>query len=444
MAVLRSASVLAVFLTMSLLWSLWVSPSVADWAGLVRGVDWNNWVSWSRAVGILVVCVLIGSAGVMLMSHGFLRELVTATPTRWGIVTSVVVLLLLTGFSIPSVPQYADRTDVLGTLRQPQLRSADEAAHTMGYYEELTLTRDITSPVWSMDQRRPPGWNSLGPGGSIRVPGLLRRELSPNLEIVHRGASFRTNRWGMRDRDYALEKDSITFRVAILGSSYEMGAGVNQEEVFENLVENELNRHVQAKSPRVELLNFAMGGYKFLEMVPLLEGKALRFNPDAVYLFMHPGGTPIRMASELADAYKEVDDLGYDFLVNLFDSLDIARTQPSSFMLKSLEPSAFKVAAWLYQTIAADCREAGCRPVWIYVPNVKSGPMTTDLKEHARLATAAGFDVINLDGLYNGVPREDLQVAPWDDHPNALGHRMLADALLKEVLELHPELQGYR
>ena len=46
-----------------------------------------------------------------------------------------------------------------------------------------------------------------------------------------------------------------------------------------------------------------------------------------------------------------------------------------------------------------------------------------------RLAREAGFVTVDLTDVYGDESPDLLRVAPWDMHPNALGHRMIADGI---------------
>ena len=48
------------------------------------------------------------------------------------------------------------------------------------------------------------------------------------------------------------------------------------------------------------------------------------------------------------------------------------------------------------------------------------------------MAKQAGFIAISLDDIYQGHQVRELLIVPWDGHPNALGHRLIADRLYKE------------
>jgi hypothetical protein len=40
--------------------------------------------------------------------------------------------------------------------------------------------------------------------------------------------------------------------------------------------------------------------------------------------------------------------------------------------------------------------------------------------------------MIDLTDVYNGYSKRDLQLAAWDQHPNPLGHELIAARLYKE------------
>jgi lysophospholipase L1-like esterase len=41
--------------------------------------------------------------------------------------------------------------------------------------------------------------------------------------------------------------------------------------------------------------------------------------------------------------------------------------------------------------------------------------------------------IINLDGVYDAYPVDAIRLAEWDEHPNALGHRLIAERLYQEI-----------
>ena len=50
-------------------------------------------------------------------------------------------------------------------------------------------------------------------------------------------------------------------------------------------------------------------------------------------------------------------------------------------------------------------------------------------------AREAGFETISLEGVFNHLDVERIYLRPWDQHPNAIGHAHIADALTEALLE---------
>ena len=90
----------------------------------------------------------------------------------------------------------------------------------------------------------------------------------------------RTNRWGMRDRDYELTPPPGVYRIALLGPSTAMAAGVEAEQSFEALLEARLNREAaRGRRGPFEILNFGVPGYSPLQMLYQLDRKVFGVRP---------------------------------------------------------------------------------------------------------------------------------------------------------------------
>jgi lysophospholipase L1-like esterase len=63
------------------------------------------------------------------------------------------------------------------------------------------------------------------------------------------------------------------------------------------------------------------------------------------------------------------------------------------------------------------------------VTDVRSG----DISDHLRMAKEAGFLIVNPSDLYENKDVASLRISDWDLHPNAAGHRLIADRLYKEL-----------
>jgi len=123
---------------------------------------------------------------------------------------------------------------------------------------------------------------------SILIPNpadLIIFELKPGLNIKFQSVPLRTNSFGLRGPEVEVRKPAGVYRIALLGDSFAFGWGVEEHNSFARVVERELNRML-AGSKRVELMNFAVPGYSTFQEVALFEEKGLKFDPDAVLVYV--------------------------------------------------------------------------------------------------------------------------------------------------------------
>jgi len=100
---------------------------------------------------------------------------------------------------------------------------------------------------------------------------------------------------------------------------------------------------------------------------------------------------------------------------------------------RRLEPFAGRILEHVYRTIASRCREQRIAAVWVFLPQVRPGTWQEETPEAERLARAAGFKTLNLQDVYSGHPVEAVRLAEWDEHPNRMGHRLVAERLYAEL-----------
>lgn len=129
------------------------------------------------------------------------------------------------------------------------------------------------------------GYLFIKPLSPASVPDqVVHHRMVPSIRSKLQRAEFQTlistNRFGMRGRDLAQQKAPGTYRILMLGDSFTMGKGVEDNETFSVLLEHRLNK----RGRRVEVLNGGVVSYS-----PALSYLALRENlakldPDLVVL----------------------------------------------------------------------------------------------------------------------------------------------------------------
>lgn len=266
----------------------------------------------------------------------------------------------------------------------------------------------------------------------------MEYELLPSSQFWCKGVKAYTNRWGMRDQEYTLAKPMGTIRIAILGASHEIGTGVEQDAVFESILERKLNDSamVGRKAARYEILNFSVPGYTALQRLMILD-KVLRFSPDVVLDFVHYSDGR-RISRELLEAFGKGTEPPYPYLRELLNQARIAPSTVVTTALRRFRIHERELLHWVYGQIAERCRAAGARAVPVLLPNPDAPP---DAKQAAPLQvlSEAGRAFIDLTGVYDGYERTSLWIAPFDRHPNAIAHRLIADQIYAEIRR-RPEL----
>jgi hypothetical protein len=332
---------------------------------------------------------------------------------------------------------------VVFTLQQPGLNQEDAARLQRGYYEDLMGITRFNSQLWEIYVRRPPQarWPAVWhtPAGRER-DDFLRHDLRPSARISYLGKVFTTNRWGMRDRDYDREKPPGTLRLALMGASVEMGWGVADDEVFSAVTESRLNREPVPGLPttRYELLNFSVAAYQPPQQLMILD-RVLEFAPDVLIVAAHAidateaaNHIAARLASGIAPPFPFLQQVVREVGA---DSLD------RNEAYRALLTRSDEIVAWVYQEIAEQCRRRGIVPMLLWVPTPERA-IPADPEPLARLARAAGFHVVDLSDAYKGQDLATLLIRSFDQHPNARGHRLLADQLYEALVAALPRWIG--
>jgi lysophospholipase L1-like esterase len=360
-------------------------------------------------------------------------------PGPW--VPLAVCLLLASLYAVASPAVYSRLTgqarNVVGTLRAPRLSQREAERLRRGYYEDLTAAHDLNSQLADLLTRRPDDQPMLQQTEAARLTSdFYGMELVPSTRIFFRGELYTVNRWGMRDRDYPLERPRGVHRIAVLGSSQTNGWGVGQEEDFESLVEARLNRE-SGETAAYELLNFSVPGYSTLPQVLVLQEKAFRFGPQAVLLIAHPRDLQVAVL-DLATKVRQGVPIPFSDLQGIVRQAGVTPEMTETEIQRRLRPYGEEIMAWAYRGLVHACRERNVLSAWVLLPMQpgKRDWSDEDVERLFRLARDAGFQAREKRDVYAGLDPQSLWVAEWDRHPNRRGHQLLAEALYPILFDL--------
>lgn len=427
------------FTVITLLWSLWNCESVAQWVSLWHYADWST-LGWSAVVLAIVGGLAIpfgGDAGAPAPLTSKPRRGVTAPSARaafWQsafVQAPIVALLAFAGvrpFLAPHLPEAAQV--VIKSLAWTRPNDADGEREVLGYYDNAIEASNFNRALGGEAGGPPAGWQRQieDTSAARRTGAFPLTELVPSRSTVINGKTITTNSFGLRDREYTLDKPPNTVRIALIGSSGEMGWGVDDGETYETITEERLNRELSPQTGQhYEILNFSMNGWSAIEQPTVLRERVARFRPDVVVYGAHSGDRFFVM-TRLGDAYRQGVTPPESALAQLASDvgLDAATTSPQ--VLRKLTPRADELLAFGYRRMVEEAKQIDARPIWLWVPLPKGGQV--DVTESAKMqamASEAGFATLSLADAYRGGDPELLVVAPWDGHPSAAGHRMLGD-----------------
>lgn len=425
-----AARTLGTLLAIVTFWAVW---SVGSWPELVLMVGWLLKPGPLDLLWIFGTLFAVGLAAIVYHRLGqddtrkepLVRVAGLRVPVHALRTGALSALLILAVYGQLYFYYPAPVTQALDTLRNPlRLSGADAQAMDRGYYEDLTDVARFNPELAALYRNKPPDWDRCF--AIHRTGGFPTHELLPSRDIAFKGARMTTNSHGMRDREYTLTKPEGTYRIAITGASHTMGTGTEDLESFENVAEDRLNAE---DGGGWELLNFAVGGYGPLVRLYDLQHRILDFEPDA---FVTVGINDLHWAAkELVLATIDGLDLPWPEARAIADEADIGVGLDELTANSRMRPYREQLLRWIYREMVRTCREHGIVPIAAFIaqPRNEADDTRAQIQRQVDLAREEGMAVIDLLDVYEGVDLAELRLAPWDGHPNAQGHAMLADGL---------------
>jgi len=432
----------AMFSLMAMLWAFWTSPTVRDFANLLRGARFGG-----RDVALLLaVWSGVGLVAALLYRRAQGAAGQSPAPPRWAPYATAGLLALVPVSDLPVVQPYVPERarPVLAGARDVQLNKRDQEQLQRGYYEKIVGVNRFNNELWRVYSLRPTDWVRLDSTGAVRRTDDDRlEELVPGWSEMFHGARLTINSAGLRDREYALAKAPGTFRIAVLGQSYVLGEGVNDHETFENVMEDRLNAEDAARLgyQKIEVLNFGGPAYSAMQQrADLAVGRVGKWQPDLVIAVGH------------FREFAQIDDYFMSYLRQRprdqippgvwrwIDAAGLDTSMSTEQAERRMQRLAEPILRETYADLAARIRALGATAVFAYIPTptVKGDPER--VRRYLATTDSAAFDVrLDLRDVYAGLNEERLRLTAWDHHPNDAGHRRIAWRLLYELRQ-HPEL----
>ncbi len=431
----RAFRTVGFFLLMSTLWALWDSQSIGDFISLWAVATRFDGETLLR-IGLLLAAALAITGWPWTVQTLQKEEGQQPLWRRQDVQTVFVCTGLLaiaqpgvTNLVAPSVTEFAQ------SLRQTRLNARDAASQHRGYYEQLNVAAGNLGggELQAVNEERPADWVPLTETAVYREleASFLGGELVPGSSTEFKGETLSVNPAGLRDRDYAVQKPAETYRIAVMGPSDVMGAGVADSQTFENLLEDRLNRE-RVGGRRYESINFGVVSFSILQQMQLLEERALRYDPDMVIISYHAISEARFAFQYLANRVRFGQPVPHPELREIAERAGVKQgmEQPDAF--RRLKPYGDELVRWSLDRVAGMAKARGIQLV-LFIRDMP-GEISDSTPPVLAYADSLGYAVADTRDAFAGRDPNTLLLAAWDKHPNALGHRLTAERLYEELV----------
>jgi lysophospholipase L1-like esterase len=316
----------------------------------------------------------------------------------------------------------------------------------------LVVAEGVARLVWS-----PPslGVRPTPQGGELPVLESVRELARPNMRGVYKGVLYETNRWGFRGPDVPRRKPPGSFRIVVVGDSIAMGQGV----AYENTYVARLGRALAQRWPerRIETLGLGLAGLHAFGVLERLKQVGLPLEPDlVVYGFTlndiqgrayrkFPGDYQTQRAIRFALSNRSPLYLWRLLEPRLLSLRELVAPPLGSYVYTLNQNYFHNPAAWRDLETALDDFATGsealgiCTQVLIHTKLYYLHFLHPFRRHYEAVATAArerGLTATITFPWFRGHDAPSLWVSTIDTHPNAEGHRLLAEALGAALAEL--------
>jgi alginate O-acetyltransferase complex protein AlgI len=450
-AALLSLRTIGMFTFMTFFWTFWTSTTISEWIGIVARL----FAVTTKEILISLLVILI------LLSAGIIYQFIDAGKERFRriedflrfrnyfSINAMIVLFVLLAY--PPFQDYVKKQTQfnLREYLELKLNLHDERMVEKGYYETLLNKESTLSPLWEIQKNEDARKNKrrISPEDEERkmtmsTKDIRKKILYPNNKVKFKDKWVVTNRWGMRDKDYELKTLEGHYRLAILGGSYEFGSGVSNDDIYEKIAEDSLNKLQISKGYEAyEILNFSVNAYTLIQYIKTLEDQIIPFHPDVLMIASHPDELHRINERGLSSIISKNYNLEYPYLIELKDRAGITSDLTRSEIVLKLDPYYKEVFTFCLEFMAEKCIENDIIPAIIMLGSTSKKYSTEEYEFISSVAKKAGYVILDLDDPYGNLPKNKIRVGLTDAHPNKLGHQLIGEKLVEQLILHNKELK---
>jgi lysophospholipase L1-like esterase len=260
----------------------------------------------------------------------------------------------------------------------------------------------------------------------------------PSWETRYGDVLVSYNEQGLRDRPI-LPKGENEYRVLALGDSVTFGWGVDQDKTFsarlESLLQGRLHRPVR-------VINSGVAGYNSVQEVTYFKQEGLALQPDLVLLTyvqndieeLNPTWDS-RTSGSLSG--KSVTDMVSNVVGKLWLYRLAFHTYNYALKKRTLATPSPEETGWRHSMAALRelvriCRERHIPLMMFFERSHRTDSSTLLLEDVVR--NTRGVPVEDMAPWYEGLDTRSFMNSKIDSHPNAEGHRLIAEHMANDIV----------
>ncbi len=250
-----------------------------------------------------------------------------------------------------------------------------------------------------------------------------------NASAVLQSVNIRINDWGMRGGPVA-PRQPDTRRILVLGDSITLGWGVAEEDVLTS----QLQKMFDADGQKVEVLNAGVGNYNAERYIDWFFSDLYRLEPTDIVVHYF-----LRGAEELDAGGGNVLLRNSELAVMTWIAANrlLSRTGELSLLDHYKQVYASNQPGWIkaqegLKRLADYAKAHNIRIYFAMMPDIHNlrdyqfGFIHESMK---KIAEQDGYKFIDLLPAFGALSPEQVWAMAGDPHPNALGHKLMAQAI---------------
>lgn len=262
----------------------------------------------------------------------------------------------------------------------------------------------------------------------------------PDITRKYSRANIKFNRYGLRDGEISKDKKNA-IRLLLLGDSVTFGWGVNQEEIFPEVLEKMLNQNSLNK---IEVINSGVGGYNIYQESQYFLTEGIYFNPDMVMLLFANNDFEIKSVINERNKSHNLIFNSISGVERLFKGTMLAHLIkfkwkyhwfPAQETVVSMPQGSHAVAKYLRE-ISSVCNELRI-PFLVFVFQYDLNQYEKQIMNFVkRVGLENGFRVYSTCEFFCNKEIKKLRNSMVDSHPNSNGHKLLADGIYSKIKDI--------